>query len=61
MLLGQGQTAQVLRNLCLLVYKDAPADWDEIVKLMARLFAVQLGSHRKPHAAASISSTVRTT
>ena len=42
-LLGQGQTAQVLRNLCLLVYKDAPADWDEIVKLMARLFAVQLG------------------
>ena len=42
-LLGQGQTAQVLRNLCLLVYKDAPADWDEIVKLMARLFTVQLG------------------
>ena len=42
-LLGQGQTAQVLRNLCLLVYKDAPADWDEIVKLMARLFAVRLG------------------
>ena len=42
-LLGQGQTSQVLRNLCLLVYKDAPADWDEIVKLMARLFAVQLG------------------
>ena len=42
-LLGQGQTAQVLRNLCLLVYKDAPADWHEIVKLMARLFAVQLG------------------
>ena len=43
-LLGQGQTAQVLRNLCLLVYKDAPADWDDIVKLMARLFAVQLGN-----------------
>ena len=43
-LLGQGQTAQVLRNLCLLVYKAAPADWDDIVKLMARLFAVQLGN-----------------
>ena len=42
-LLGQGQTAQVLRNLCLLVYKDTPADWDEIVSLMERLFAVQLG------------------
>ena len=42
-LLGQGQTAQVLRNLCLLVYKDAPADWNEIVRLMTRLFAVRIG------------------
>ena len=42
-LLGQGQTAQVLRNLCLLVYKDSPEDWDQIVELMMRLFAVKLG------------------
>ena len=42
-LLGQGQTAQVLRNLCLLVYKDSPEDWDQIVELMKRLFAVKLG------------------
>lgn len=28
-LLGQGQTAQVLRNLCLLVFKDAPDGWRE--------------------------------
>ena len=41
-LLGQGQTAQVLRNLCLLVYRDAPDAWDEIVQLMRRLFRVRL-------------------
>ena len=42
-LLGQGQTAQVLRNLCLLVHKEAPEDWDDIANLMARLFGVRLG------------------
>ena len=42
-LLGQGQTAQVLRNLCLLVYRESPDDWDRIAELMKRLFHVQLG------------------
>ena len=42
-LLGQGQTAQVLRNLCLLVFLDAPDDWRRIVGLMERLFSVRLG------------------
>lgn len=42
-LLGQGQTAQVLRNLCLMVAKDAPADWARIAELMKRLFNVKLG------------------
>ena len=41
-LLGQGQTAQVLRNLCLMVAKDRPEDWGRIVKLMHRLFNVTL-------------------
>ena len=43
-LLGQGQTAQVLRNLCLLVFRDAPEDWDRITELMSRLFSVELGA-----------------
>ncbi len=43
-LLGQGQTAQVLRNLCLMVYRDSPADWEKIVRLMERLFHLKLGS-----------------
>ena len=41
-LLGQGQTAQVLRNLCLLVFRDAPEAWNGIVQLMQRLFEVRL-------------------
>ena len=41
-LLGQGQTAQVLRNLCLTVYRQSPSDWTDIVKLISRLFEVQL-------------------
>ena len=42
-LLGQGQTAQVLRNLCLLVYKNSAEDWQRIVDWIDRLFAVELG------------------
>lgn len=43
-LLGQGETAQVLRNLCLAVVKDSPKDWERIVGLMKRLFSVELGT-----------------
>ena len=39
-LLGQGQTAQVLRNLCLLVHQGNPDDWKRIVDWMKRLFNV---------------------
>ena len=42
-LLGQGQTAQTLRNLCLLVFKNAPEDWQKITTWMTRLFSVELG------------------
>jgi ABC-type multidrug transport system ATPase subunit len=41
-LLGQGQTAQVLRNLCLIVAKTSPSDWQRIAELMKRLFHVEL-------------------
>ncbi|XVJ70306.1 MAG: AAA family ATPase [Rhizobacter sp.] len=41
-LLGQGQTAQVLRNLCLMVVRDSEADWQQITHLMHRLFNVEL-------------------
>jgi ABC-type cobalamin/Fe3+-siderophores transport system ATPase subunit len=46
-LLGQGQTAQVLRNLCLIVAKDSPQDWTRIVVLMKRLFQAELETPRE--------------
>ncbi len=46
-LLGQGQTAQVLRNLCLIVSLEDPKAWDEIKALMQRLFSVELGDPKQ--------------
>lgn len=43
-LLGQGQTAQVLRNLCWMVYKNSEADWEKVAGLMQRLFQMRLGT-----------------
>lgn len=42
-LLGQGRTADVLRNLCLAVAKASADDWKRVVQLMQRLFNIQLG------------------
>ena len=41
-LLGQGQTAQVLRNLCLMVFQQDRDSWSRITKLIKRLFDVDL-------------------
>ena len=41
-LLGQGRTADVLRNLCLAVASTSPDDWKRIADLMNRLFRVAL-------------------
>jgi ABC-type multidrug transport system ATPase subunit len=46
-LLGQGQTAQVLRNLCLMVERQSSADWARIASLMKRLFHVDLSAPRE--------------
>lgn len=43
-LLGQGQTAQVLRNLCLMVAKTNPEGWNRVTQLMHRLFQVEMGT-----------------
>ena len=42
-LLGQGQTAQVLRNLCLLVWQEDRQHWARITDWMRRLFYIELG------------------
>lgn len=42
-LIGQGQTSEVLRNLCYMIYeKESKEDWKEMVHLMERLFQVQI-------------------
>ena len=41
-LLGQGRTADVLRNLCLSVAKSSSEDWKRVCDLMKRLFNVAL-------------------
>ncbi len=41
-LLGQGRTADVLRNLCLTVAQSSTEDWERITTLMRRLFNVEL-------------------
>ena len=46
-LLGQGQTAQVLRNLCLMVERQSPEDWARIASLMKRLFHIDLSAPRE--------------
>lgn len=46
-LLGQGRTADVLRNLCLSVANSSAEDWQRIVGLMQRLFNVDLDLPRE--------------
>ena len=58
-LLGEGQTAQVLRNLCLQVYQNRPADWATIVKEMQRLFGVELAQPTRDPARGTVSLDYR--
>lgn len=40
-----GITAEVLRNICLLLLAEcAPKDWEQVTELMRRLFHVRLGT-----------------
>jgi ABC-type thiamine transport system ATPase subunit len=41
-LIGQGQTAQVLRNLCYQIYQGTNGQWDNLVKHVRDLFGVDL-------------------
>ena len=41
--IGEGRTAEVLRNLCLGVHEKQPSRWEELVDRMQRLFGAELG------------------
>jgi AAA domain, putative AbiEii toxin, Type IV TA system/AAA ATPase domain len=41
-LVGEGQTAQVLRNLCYVVHGNSPGDWNVITSELQRTFGIEL-------------------
>jgi len=41
-LIGQGQTAEVLRNLCYKVYSSIPHQWEYVVQHLSKLFGINL-------------------
>ncbi len=45
--LGRGSTAEVLRNLCLLVYQQSKDDWMRIAELIRRLFKAELSEPKE--------------
>ena len=46
-LLGEGQTAQVLRNLCFQVFQSSPESWNKIRQEIIRSFGVDLNEPRR--------------
>ena len=40
--LGEGRTAEVLRNLCLRLYEERPAEWDRVAERFAAMFGTKL-------------------
>lgn len=42
--IGEGRTAEVLRNLCFRVHENQPSQWKEIVKRIHSLFRAELGT-----------------
>lgn len=58
-LLGEGQTAQVLRNLCLQVYQKSPDSWRAIASEIKRIFGVDLAAPKRDPARGAIEITYR--
>jgi len=43
---GEGRTAEVLRNLCHRIHEDRPGDWERLTEEIGRLFGVRLDPPR---------------
>ena len=43
---GEGRTAEVLRNLCHRIHEDRPGDWERLTEEIERLFGVRLDPPR---------------
>ena len=57
--IGEGRTAEVLRNLCLEVHDQDPSPWDRLVAQTRSLFGVELDSPRYVAARGEIVMTYR--
>lgn len=53
-LLGEGQTAQVLRNMCFQVAQDSGESWQAITDELKRIFGVELSEPRRDPARGTI-------
>jgi energy-coupling factor transporter ATP-binding protein EcfA2 len=58
-LLGEGQTAQVLRNLCFQVWTKSPDDWRAIGAELYRMFGVELNEPQRDAGRGSIELSYR--
>jgi energy-coupling factor transporter ATP-binding protein EcfA2 len=58
--IGEGRTAEVLRNLCWQVSESSPALWDEIVERMRALFGVTMQTPKYIKERGEITMTFRT-
>ena len=58
-LLGEGQTAQVLRNLCFQVWTRSPDDWRAIGAELQRIFGVELNEPQRDVGRGSIELSYR--
>ena len=58
-LLGQGQTAQVLRNLCYKVWEESKEDWRYICDIMERMFRCTLANPTFDEARGTLSLAYR--
>lgn len=58
-LLGQGQTAQVLRNLCYKVWATSREDWGNVCEIMKRMFRYDVDEPRFDETRGALSLTYR--
>ena len=56
---GEGRTAEVLRNLCFRIREEQPGDWLRLVEQIRRLFGVELDSPRYVQERGEISMSYR--
>jgi energy-coupling factor transporter ATP-binding protein EcfA2 len=58
-LIGEGQTARVLRNLCLVVLERSSQDWEAIAERLRQMFGVRVGLPQRDPARGTVELSYR--